>query len=175
MRNSFGAFSLASARASASPTKPPPAMRTSQLSEARRWLSYLSATSIPSFRRQERFPTPQNIAKDTPSHEPRPRPTPRHPRSRDAGAESVPRLEPASRLAARVRRPGDRAGAGRRLSHHRKTAPRIRWMPISSAPAIRRCRSSTRSTASATAAASRRGAWSRSSTGRRSSPWRRRL
>src|SRR6516162_4418636 len=39
-------------------------------------------------------------------------------------------------------------------------------------PATPRCRSSTRSTASATARASPRGAWSRSSMGRRFTPWR---
>ena len=94
-----------------------------------------------------------------------------HPRPRAARGESVPGLEPAGRLAARVRRPGDRPGAGRGVSHREGRRSRIRCMPISCAPATRRCRSSTRSTASATAAASRHAAWWRSSTGRRSSPW----
>ena len=105
-------------------------------------------------------------------HEPRAGTAALHSRHRDARGESVSRREPAGRLAARVRRAGDRPGAGRRLSHRRTAASRIRCTPISCAPAIPRCRSSTRSTASATAAASRPAAWSRSSTARRSSPWR---
>ena len=54
------------------------------------------------------------------------------------------------------------------------TATCIRCTAISCGRAIPRCRSSTRSTASATAAPSPRGAWSRSSTARRSFRWRRR-
>ena len=96
----------------------------------------------------------------------------RHPRSRAARAQPVPRPQPAGRLAARVRRPGHRPGAGRRLPHRRGARRRIRCTPISCGRAIRRCRSSTRSTASATARASPPAAWSRSSTARRSSPCR---
>ena len=54
-------------------------------------------------------------------HVRRPRPA-RHPRSRTARGEPVPRPQPAGRLAARVRRPGDRPGAGRRLPHRRGPA-----------------------------------------------------
>ena len=75
-------------------------------------------------------------------------------------------------LAARLRRPGHRPGAGRRRPHRRGPRTRIRCTPISCGPAIRRCRSSTRSTASATARASPRAASSPSSMARRSSPCR---
>ena len=44
------------------------------------------------------------------------------PRSRTARGEPVPRPLAAGRLAARVRRPGDRPGAGRRLPHRRRAA-----------------------------------------------------
>ena len=50
------------------------------------------------------------------------------------------------------------------LPHRRGPRSRIRCTPISCCPATPRCRSSTRSTASATAAASPPAAWSRSST-----------
>ena len=91
---------------------------------------------------------------------------PRHSRPRAARGEPVPRPLAAGRLAARVRRAGDRPGAGRRLPHgrRRRAGRRIRCTPISCLAAIPRCRSSTRSTASATARASPPGAWSRSST-----------
>ena len=93
----------------------------------------------------------------------------RHPRSRTARGEPVPRPLAADRLAARVRRPGDRPGAGRRHAAPSRARRRIRCTPISCWPAIRRCRSSTTSTASATARASPRAASSRSSTASRSS------
>ena len=97
----------------------------------------------------------------------------RHSRPRAARGEPVPRPLAAIALAAGVRRPGDRPGAGRRLPHGRDGARRrIRCTPISCSPAIPRCRSSTRSTASATARASPPAASSRSSTATRSSPCR---
>ena len=46
-----------------------------------------------------------------------------HPRPRAARGEPVPRALAAGRLAARVRRPGDRPGAGRGLPHRREGRP----------------------------------------------------
>ncbi len=97
----------------------------------------------------------------------------RHSRPRAARGEPVPRPEPEERLAARLRRAGDRPGAGRpRPARSRRTPRPTRCIAISCCRAIPRFRSSTRSTASATARASPRAGWWRSSTARRSSPCR---
>ena len=92
-----------------------------------------------------------------------------HPRSRTARNEPVPRRQPAGR-------DGSACSAARWSARRwsRPPAPsraccRIRCTPISCSAAIPRCRSSTRSTASATARASPPGASSPSSTARRSS------
>ena len=45
------------------------------------------------------------------------------PRSRAARDQPVPRRQPAGRLAARLRRPGHRPGAGRRHPHRRRARP----------------------------------------------------
>ena len=83
----------------------------------------------------------------------------RHSRPRAARTQSVSWSQPQGRLAARVRRPGHRPGAGRRAAHRRAGAPRAfaAWL-FHAAGRYRACRSSTRSTASATAAPSPRGA-----------------
>ena len=53
----------------------------------------------------------------------------RRPRPREARGQPLPRAKPAGRLAARLRRPGDRPGAGRRRAHRRGArrpfAPRL--------------------------------------------------
>ena len=57
----------------------------------------------------------------------RDRDAPLDPRPRAARAQPVPRPQPAGRLAARLRRPGDRPGAGRRGAHRR--GPRRPFAP----------------------------------------------
>ena len=92
----------------------------------------------------------------------------RAPRPRAHRGQPLPRRQPAGPAAAGVRRPGRRPGARRRRPHRRRRRRRrcTRCTPTSCAPATRRCRSSTRSTASATAAASPPAASSPSSTAR---------
>ena len=87
-----------------------------------------------------------------------------HPRSRADRGEPVPRQQPEDELAAGVRRPGDRPGDGGGVPHRRGPRCRIRCTAISSCPAIRRSRSSTRSSGCATARAIRPAASPRSST-----------
>ena len=80
---------------------------------------------------------------------------------------------PQGGLAARVRRPDHRPGAGRRPADRRARPPcPFAARLFHAAGRHRRCRSSTRSTASATAAASPPAAWWRSSTARRFFRWR---
>ena len=69
------------------------------------------------------------------------------------------------------RRPGRWAGAGRGGAHGRSARTADAFAAPSCCRATRKCRSSTRWTASATVAASPRAGWWRSSTGSRCSPW----
>ena len=96
-------------------------------------------------------------------------------RPRADRGQHLPRALARREPPAGVRRPGRRPGARRRGPHGRRaaTASCTRCTPTSCAPATRRCRSSTRSTASATAAASPPAASSPSSTAGRSSTCRR--
>ena len=144
-----------SAMASARPAKPPPPISTSVALGSR----FLGIALSSPWRKYITAPQSRCLACPPSLHRPA-----HHPRPRTARGEPVPRPQPADRLAARVRRPGDRPGAGRGQPHGRGRACRIRCTPISCWPATRRCRSSTRSTASATARASPPGASSRSST-----------
>ena len=85
-------------------------------------------------------------------------------------------VEPRREAAARVRRAGRGPGVGGRGAHRRpgRLVACTRCTPTSCGRATRRCRSSTRSTASATAARSPPGGWWRCSTAARSSTCRRR-
>ena len=96
-------------------------------------------------------------------------------RPRGHRGQHLPGHQPRRRAPAGVRRPGRRPGAGGRGPHRRRRPPAsTRCTPTSCAPATRRCRSSTRSTASATAARSPPAGSSPSSTARPSSTCRRR-
>ena len=164
-----------SAMASVRPAKPPPAISTSVASRDMA-LFYHAGSGLDDGRRTtddgrriRKYPSvvcrPSSVVWSP--HALRRSGSPRHSRSRAAGGEPVPRPLAAIALAAGVRRPGDRPGAGRRLPHRRRTSPRgrrIRCTPISCSAAIPKCRSSTRSTASATARVSPRATSRRSST-----------
>ena len=80
-------------------------------------------------------------------------------------------ISPQVGMAPRLRRPGDRAGAGRGHAHGGGRAAAFAARLFPARPAIRTCRSSTRSTASATARVSPPAASSPSSTASRSSRW----
>ena len=113
--------SLASASASVRPTKPPPAITTSKRSRPLALASAMVQQCHVPRRRVNLLKgglghakvSPMSRALETASV---------HPRPRTARGESLPRLEPAGRLAARVRRPGDRPGAGRGASHGERAA-----------------------------------------------------
>ena len=60
--------------------------------------------------------------------------SPGHRSTSSARGEPVPRPQPAGRLAARLRRPGDRPGAGGGVPHRRAARRRTRCTPISSCP-----------------------------------------
>src|SRR5580704_10290266 len=102
------------ATASVRPVKPPPAISTSTFSRVMVPFYHAWTGLDPALE-----PVCKGKRNNRTAHGLRRSGSPRHSRSRAAGGEPVPRPLAAVALAAGVRRPGDRPGAGRRLPHRR--------------------------------------------------------